>query len=209
MIDETTLQSNLILCFALPDDKNSPAKVSQCFFASVVVGNILFELLRPKCHSGFGRVCVWASVVSMPETSVDEDCCPIPRKYDVRTSGEIFTVKTEAEPQSVRHTADGELGSGVTSLDSRHDPASSFAVHDVCHFSMTSCSSKQKQPTQSLVTRRLPVRRSCIRAVLTRCSFSNPERVFLMEPPVEANRSHMALCSSRCGRCTGSELTSC
>ena len=118
VIDKTTLQNILVLCFALPDDKNSPAKVSQCFFASAVMGNVLLELLHPEGHSRLGCVCVSASVVSMPVTSVDENCYLILRKYDIRATGEVFTVKTEAESESVRHTADGELGGSVTPPDS-------------------------------------------------------------------------------------------
>jgi hypothetical protein len=89
--------------FALPNHYYLPAEVFKAFVCPLVALDVLPELLFPEVDSGLGHVCVWTSAMPMPETSVQQDDCPVLREYDIRTSWKAARVQTEPKTESVQH----------------------------------------------------------------------------------------------------------
>lgn len=133
VFDEAPSHSLLVLGFALPDDQNPPAELPKRLLTAAIAGNVPFEFCGPERRSSLGNVGVLASPMPMPEASVDEYRQTVPRKDQIRTTGEIPAVQAETEAEPVSNPTDNKLGSGITSPDFGHDFTSPLLVHNVRH----------------------------------------------------------------------------
>jgi hypothetical protein len=71
--------------------------------------------------------------MAMPKATVNENDRAISRQDDIRSTGEVFTMKPEAVTQSVKNASNGELRPSVFATYRRHIAASLLASMDVNH----------------------------------------------------------------------------
>ena len=67
----------------------------------------------------------------MPEAAMHEDHSVVPRKHEVRSTGQIPTMKTKSEPSDVHCSADSHFRARVVPLDGRHHSATNGGADDV------------------------------------------------------------------------------
>ena len=103
-----------------------------------VSNNIALKLFFPVLHMCLRVGRMLAGGMAMPETSVHEDDRPILWKHDVRTTGQILPVETEAKTESVGDAANYQLGLRIPAPYPRHNLASFFVVDRVGHHQISS-----------------------------------------------------------------------
>jgi hypothetical protein len=74
------------MSFALPDYKNLPSLFSEGFLHHEITSDIPSELLSPKFDAAFGRRCLSASLVTMPEATMHEHDFLAPQKNKIGAS---------------------------------------------------------------------------------------------------------------------------
>ena len=67
------------------------------------------------------------TLMSMPETAMDENDGPVPRKHDVWTTGQVFPVEPESKSSVVKQLPNQDLWSSIPAADCCHIPASPFS----------------------------------------------------------------------------------
>jgi len=82
-----------VLKFARPDDKVVPSKFFQPPLILGISDLIAFEFREPIGGARFGCVAVYATLVLMPKTAVDEDDLASSSEHQIRLTGEGFTVE--------------------------------------------------------------------------------------------------------------------
>jgi hypothetical protein len=75
--------------FALPDNKDSPSGMPQGKSNFLVPLNVLSKLPAPEIHSALRFVRKSAAMVSMPETSMDENHRPKFRQYNIGSARKV------------------------------------------------------------------------------------------------------------------------
>ncbi len=93
----------------------------------------------------------------MPEASVNEHDCPVPRQDDVRPARQAAVVKAKSQTRSVQVGADDNLGFGVAAPDTGHHPRPRLPINDVGQWPLpdesrrdsAACTST-KTPTQAV-----------------------------------------------------------
>jgi len=88
---------------ALPHNQHSPASRNQGSMNFRVTFHVLSEFLQPECGIGLRRRRVPASLVAMPEASLDEYSRLIPGEDNIRFSRQVTPVQPESETESVKH----------------------------------------------------------------------------------------------------------
>lgn len=71
--------------------------------------------------------------MSVPETTVHENDCPIPGQDYVRCSGQGAVMETVAETGGVERLAQDQFRLGILAPDIRHHPAAYFSRNSVSH----------------------------------------------------------------------------
>lgn len=72
----------------------------------------------------------------MPETTVNEDRLTKPRQNNVRSTGQIAAMQSEAVTHGVQHASYGKLGRRVLAAYSSHKAASYFGREAIGHLMM-------------------------------------------------------------------------
>lgn len=72
----------------------------------------------------------------MPEASMYEDHGPMAR-HEIRTPGQSGAVQPVPQTPDMERAAQGDLGPGVASADSRHHARPGFTINDVRHGCVT------------------------------------------------------------------------
>jgi len=88
----------------------------------------------PEQNTRFRHRCVSASLVSVPETSVNEYNSSVSRQDNVRFSRKILSSERETVPNDMEEGADDEFRFGVLRPDTRHVPTAPFLCQSVRHF---------------------------------------------------------------------------
>jgi len=70
---------------------------------------IAFEFFAPEGCIGFWYRCSFTSGMLMPEAPMQEDTGPVFRQDDIRRTGKIAPMQTEAVTKSMQETADNLL----------------------------------------------------------------------------------------------------
>lgn len=121
------------LQFAFPDDYHLPAGPVQQLDVLLIVEHVSFEfsspvfLTRPRSRRSL------ASLVSVPETAVDEYRRAVFGKKHVRLARIPCIVFPEAESEGEKMLSNHNLDFGVFPSDSAHGPAAFFGGYGVGH----------------------------------------------------------------------------
>ena len=78
--------------FALPDDQDFPAKFLQLFLGTLISFHVLFELIGPEFNSRFLCVRVFADLMPMPVTTMNENHRLVFRQDDVWFTWQILSM---------------------------------------------------------------------------------------------------------------------
>lgn len=82
--------------------------------------------------SGAGSRGLVTTFVTMPEATMDENDCIVPREHKVWFSGKV-PMQTEAQACLMQKTANSKLWSRVLAANAGHHPASGCLVDDIGH----------------------------------------------------------------------------
>ena len=96
--------------------------------------NILVEFLAPELNSCFWLVCISASLMSVPEATVDKYYGIIFRQNNVWFSRQVFDMQPESISGSVESGPDSNFRLGVLRPDSGHVPASFFFCESIQNY---------------------------------------------------------------------------
>ena len=128
--DEPFSEIRYIPGFALPDRKDLPPCLRECFLRSPVPFLVPANLDFPKIAIG-GRERGPGTVMPVPEAAVNEYHALSGWKDKVGSAGKIFTVKTIAVTEPMNEGADRHLQSGVFAPDAGHVAAALLGRNSV------------------------------------------------------------------------------
>ena len=94
---------------------------------------VAFYFLFPEWGVALGYYKVFATLVAVPEASVDEDDCLVFAQYYVGGARQAFDIYAVAVAMGMEVTAHNQLGFGVLALDARHALVPLLCGHSVCH----------------------------------------------------------------------------
>jgi hypothetical protein len=122
-----------ILELAFPNHQHPPSQSLQlptfpCVPASSRI-NLRFPVVRARL-----RHLSPLAVMTVPETSVDENDRSSCRQYDVRRARQVAAMQAKSVAKTMQQRTHGDLGLGVRPTDARHQPASMFGSEPVRHF---------------------------------------------------------------------------
>ena len=81
--------------------------------------DLVYQLHRQE--AGIRLRCAGVSApVGVPEAPVHKDHVLVLRQNEIRSARQVFSVRAEPVPGFVQHFAHGQLGGGVSPLDTRH-----------------------------------------------------------------------------------------
>ena len=118
---------------SFPDDDCMPAETAQLDALFYIALAVAFYLLFPEWGVALGHYKVFATLVTVPKASVDEDDCLVFAQYYVGGAGQAFDVYAVAVAVGVQITAHNQLRFGVLALDVRHALVPLLCGHSVCH----------------------------------------------------------------------------
>ena len=96
------LQFTVRFCFTLPDNKYSPALLSEKFRIPSISSDVVSEFLFPELSPCFRGINCTATFMPVPETTVHEDYCSVPGQNDIRGTRQSLPVEPEAVTHSVK-----------------------------------------------------------------------------------------------------------
>jgi hypothetical protein len=73
------------------------------------------------------------TVMTMPETTVYEDCCVVTLQDEVGSPRQTTNMKAKTKPQSMQSAPDKEFGLRILATDTGHHPAADFRSNDIGH----------------------------------------------------------------------------
>jgi hypothetical protein len=123
----------LFVDFARPDRVYVPAEILKRRLDSLVTSDVFVELLLPEIRIGRRVRREAASLVTMPEASVDEHHRAKSRQDNVWLTRQASARESETKSGTMKETAYRKLRFRIASPDTRHHPASSSCVDDVDH----------------------------------------------------------------------------
>ena len=100
---------------AFPNGMHTPSGLGESVLLHKVARSIPLNFRGPICGVGLRQTRAARAVVTMPKTAMHKDDLPPCRKNEVRTAGQIFSVKAEPIAEAVQKTSDGKLWLGVSS----------------------------------------------------------------------------------------------
>lgn len=118
---------------ALPDYQHPPAHLSKLVGCALVAIDIALQLGRPKC--GVRRRCLGepATLVRVPEASMDKDSNLPAWHGDVGRPRQIETMQPEAVSHREQRLANAKLRQGVLALDAGHHLAALGGANNIGH----------------------------------------------------------------------------
>ena len=105
---------------ASPDDDDLPAGLNQSVIVFLVPFAVAGYLGLPESGVGFRQYELLATFMSVPETAVDKDSCPVLAHYDVRLSRNTFDVESVSVPVRPQPFPNQYLRLGCLAADMRH-----------------------------------------------------------------------------------------
>lgn len=75
-------------------------------------------------------------MMTMPETPIHKNCCPIPPHDDIRFAWHAFHIETIAVAVLPQPLPDLQLGLGAFAVDARHHAVALFGCEAVGHCSI-------------------------------------------------------------------------
>src|SRR5690606_13792043 len=111
-----------------PDDLGAPPQCIERSDLFNVAFNRPAEFRFPKGAPRSGHGGARASFVAVPETAVNKDYEPVLRQHDIRASGQVEAMQTEAPPHRMEGAAHKMLGLGVAPFHAPHILAAPFGV---------------------------------------------------------------------------------
>ena len=113
--------------FALPDDQAFPTGCCQLPHISPISPSVALNLVAPKTDSALWKPAISASRVTMPKAAVHKNYLSKSRKDKIGLPRQGRKVQTVAKAHSEYDPPHCKFRSGVTSLNSTHEPAASQA----------------------------------------------------------------------------------
>ena len=105
---------------AFPDDDDSPALGLQLSPLLLIALLVPDDLGLPEFRVGFGHGIVLATLVAVPEASVDEHHRPVLGQHDVRFPRQPLLIDPVAKPQTPQRTAQLQLRFRRRGVNLRH-----------------------------------------------------------------------------------------
>ena len=118
---------------AFPQDDGVPAEQTELDAFLHVALAVALNLGSPEGGACLGQDEVRAIFVAMPETSVDEDDCPIFSQHNVGGARQTFHVYAVAEPAGEEVAAHHHLGLRIAASDALHASVALFRCQSVGH----------------------------------------------------------------------------
>lgn len=122
-LDQSRSVLDRMLQRALPDSGYTPAKSPKRLLMSPVAVNIVQELPLPEFFVGSGCSRITATLVSMPEATVDKHHRPVLREHKVRRTGQLSDMKSIAKSLGEKMGAKVPLRPSILSANARHHAA--------------------------------------------------------------------------------------
>lgn len=119
---------------ALPDNGHPPVESFEGVHVSSVAFDVSLEFLPPEVAIRSRRGRVSATVMSMPETAMDEYQSPVLREHHVRGARKFPDMKSIPESSGEKNSAESPFRPSVLSSDARHHAAalrSRWYTHDL------------------------------------------------------------------------------
>lgn len=120
-------ESLVTFCFcldvALPYAYHFPSGKTEINTVGIVAGYVHDYLVPPEVNVGFRQAIILATLVAMPETTVDKNNRLVFLQHNIRRSGQFTVVDTIAQTSGEKILPHNHLRLGVLSLDSRHTTA--------------------------------------------------------------------------------------
>ena len=110
-----------------------PAETAQLDAFFDVALFVAFYFLLPELAITLGRYKVFATLVTVPETAVDEDYGAVFAQHYVWGAGQAFDIYAVAVAVGMKVTAHNQLWFCILALDARHALVPLLCGHPVCH----------------------------------------------------------------------------
>jgi len=117
---------------ALPDGHDAPAHGQQGFADLLIPLSVCSQFLFPESFAGswpFKKM----TLMSMPETTMNEYNSIISWKHKVWLAWKIFIIKSEAVSTGMNTFADQKFKLGICPADSSHHPTARRSVNNIRH----------------------------------------------------------------------------
>jgi len=118
---------------AFPHNGRAPASYMEGTEGSPIPLDISFEFRCPEFRSCRWRGRETATLVPVPETTVNENHGPVSRENQIGLSWQGLGMKPISEPESMKGVTEHNLRLGVPALDPGHHSRSGRGVDDVDH----------------------------------------------------------------------------
>ena len=118
---------------ALPNDEHLPTVVDEDVVVLPVTFAIASNLCSPKVSVAFRHYKLGAAFVSVPETSVNKDCCTIFAHYDVRLTWDTLYVQSVPIPMCPQPPTNQHLRFGCLVAYVRHATMALGWSQDIGH----------------------------------------------------------------------------
>jgi len=126
---------------ALPKDNDLPTGEHQFIIDPCVPSSIPFYLVLPEVGIGLRQDKLLASLVTVPETTVDEYCRSVFAHYDVRLAGHALDIEPVAVSVRPQPFPNQYLRFGRLAADMRHAAVALCGCQDIGHsFNFSGCS---------------------------------------------------------------------
>jgi len=118
---------------ASPDYQNTPAKLRKLFLHALITAHVAVELFLPERSVVGWCGSVAATFVPVPEATVHENNSTVPRKDQVRFSGQ-FSLQSVTQASAVQVFSYDQLRLGVLAPDAGHHSASGGSIDNIGHW---------------------------------------------------------------------------
>jgi hypothetical protein len=116
---------------ALPNERYPPALLPQASHVPLISCNRLAELVLPEFRSRRWCGRVSTSLVSMPETALNQDHSSSTGQDNVRRSRQLPVVQAKPQTASMKRTPEGYFRLGIFPPDAGHHPGASCWINDI------------------------------------------------------------------------------
>ena len=89
--------------------------------------------MTPEIHIRLRKFEILASLMTMPEATVDKHDCLILLQHNIRAPRQLTVIDPIAQPAGEKIFPDNHLRLGILPLDSRHASAPLFGCHQIRH----------------------------------------------------------------------------
>lgn len=132
---KSCLSFYLCLDVAFPYTYHFPSGKTEINNVGIVTGYVHGYLMTPEVNICFRQPVIFATLMTMPEATIDENNRLVFLKHNVRRAGQFGIIDTIAQTSGEKILPHNHFRLSILSLDSSHAVATLLRCHHICHSS--------------------------------------------------------------------------